>query len=190
MFHNKLKLYPGDLCITFLIIKLWIYFEVNLMKNFMGNQDILIMHKVSCVDLFKNLIDGGRGGRPGLIIMHKVFQTYSDLLKTLSPEPAEASRDLLLMHKVFRGGAKRSPQKVPKMDPENYPKGMHQKPQNPLISLCFGSERDPKRVLKTAPKMSPKRGLIQTYVKTLSPGPRRPGTYYLCIKFSVSFRLN
>ena len=60
------------------------------MKNFMGNQDILIMHKVSCVDLFKNFIAGACGGRPGLIIMHKVFQAYSDLLKTLSPEPAEA----------------------------------------------------------------------------------------------------
>ena len=60
------------------------------------------MHKVSCVDLFKHFIDGGRGGRPGLIIMHKAFQTYSDLLKTLSPEPAEAARDLLLCIKSFR----------------------------------------------------------------------------------------
>ena len=74
MFHNKLKLYPGDLCIKFLIIKLLIHFEVNLLKNFMGNQDILIMHKVSCVDLFKIFIAGACGGRPGLIIMHKVFR--------------------------------------------------------------------------------------------------------------------
>jgi len=60
------------------------------LKDFMGNQDILIMHKVSCVDLFKNFIAGACGGRPGLIIMHKVFRLIPTYLKTLSPEPAEA----------------------------------------------------------------------------------------------------
>ena len=103
------------------------------------------------------------------------------------------------------------------MDPGNDPKGRPQKSQNHLIPLCFGSERDPKREFKTAPKINPKRilihtylknlntraaeardlllmlkvpGLIPTYLKALTPGPAEGARdLLLCLRFSGSFRL-
>ena len=139
----------------------------------MGNQDILIMHKVSCVDLFKDFIAGARGGRPGLIIMHKVSHAYSDLLKTSSPESAEASRDLL-MHKVFRGylcikffgGGQKDPQNGPR----KWPKREAPEVSKPFDSLVFWLWKGSQKGTQNGTQNEPQKGTYPDLCKNFIAG--------------------
>ena len=74
---------------------------MNLLKNLKGDSETYYYLKVSGVDLFKYFNARARGGRPGLIIMLKIFRLIRTYLKALTPEPAEAARDLLLCLKFL-----------------------------------------------------------------------------------------
>ena len=68
---------------------------MNLLKNLKDESETYYYLKVSGVDLFKNLNARARGGRPGLIIMLKVFQAFLTFWKNFKASACQASPGLI-----------------------------------------------------------------------------------------------